>query len=58
MKQYRVYYRYYAYTDFEAENDEQAGKIASTLEPTSEMIFDDDWDIEEFKNGFFYRKVE
>lgn len=58
MKQYRVYFKYYAYTDFEAEDDEQAKEIGPTLDPMSEMIFAEDWKIDLLEDGAFCKEVE
>lgn len=58
MKQYRVYFKYYAYTDFEAEDDEQAKEIGPTLDPMSEMIFAEDWEIDLLEDGAFCKEVE
>lgn len=58
MKQYRVYFKYYAYTDFEAEDDEQAKEIGPTLDPMSEIIFAEDWEIDQLEDGAFCKEVE
>lgn len=44
--------------DFEAEDDEQAKEIGPTLDPMSEMIFAEDWEIDLLEDGAFCKEVE